>query len=178
MRTVTESFACPCTVEVFWGAFMDAGYLRGLYLDALGFSGFEILELGPTSRRLRIVPKLNLPDVLARLIGERFAYEEHGVLDRGRNEWTWRMVVPDGAIDVVSTHGTVRVMADGEAACRRHDELSIAAKVFGLGRIIESAAEKEARSAWAKEPSFFARWVQGQSTRIAPPTSTAPPSAR
>ena len=184
MKRVAESFLLPCTTAAFWDLFMDQAYVRSLYLDGLGFKGFEVLALSRDSRRLRIVPKLNVPDVLAKLIGDAFAYEEHGVLDRARSEWTWRMVRPDSARgpDLVSTHGSVRVEPAGDGQCRRQDEVTIEGKLFGLGRLIESAAEKEARSAWAKELPFFTRWVashdQGTSTRIAPPTSTAPPSAR
>ncbi len=165
MPVVTETFSFPCTVDAFWRVFMDEGYLRALYLECLGFKGFEILELGERTRKLRIVPRLNIPDVLARLIGERFAYEEHGTLDPEKSEWTWRMVVPPGAVDVVSTQGKVWVEPDGDGACRRRDELRVEGKVFGLGRIIEAAAEKEARNAFTKELPFCTAWLrQGRST--------------
>ena len=166
MKNVTETFLLPCTPEVFWTTFMDARYVRSLYFDGLGFKGFEVLESGESSRKLRIVPKLNLPAVLMRLIGDSFAYEEHGVLDRARSQWTWQMVQPSGVgvrggalKDVVTTRGSVRVEAVGDTECRRIDELNIEGKLFGLGGLIEASAEKEARAAWAKELPFFKRWL-------------------
>jgi hypothetical protein len=32
--------------------------------------------------------------------------------------------------------------------------------VFGLGGIIESTAEKEIRSAWAKEATYLEQWLK------------------
>ncbi len=159
MKRIVETFHLPSSPDTFWRLFFDQAYVRALYLDGLGFKGFEVLEQANDSRKLRIVPKLNVPDVLAKLIGDAFAYEEHGVLDRARGEWTWRMVQPPGSLDLVSTHGTVRIEPAGDGACRRHDDITIVGRFFGLGRLIESAAENEARAAWKKEVPFFSRWV-------------------
>jgi len=162
MKRLTHSSELPCTPEVFWRVFLDREYIRSLYFDGLGFKSFEVLASDDASRRLRIVPKLNLPAVLERLIGDAFAYEEHGALDRARDEWTWRMVVPEKGLDVVSTSGSVRVEAVGDGACRRLDELSIEGKVFGLRGLIESSAEKEARAAWTKEEPFMTAWIKSR----------------
>jgi hypothetical protein len=56
-------------------------------------------------------------------------------------------------------HGTVRVEAAGDGRCRRTDDFSIEAKLFGLGGLIESSIEKELQTARAKEYAFLARWV-------------------
>jgi hypothetical protein len=161
MKHLTHSSVLPCTPDAFWRVFLDHAYVRSLYFDALGFRGFEILESGESSRKLRIVPKLNLPAVLERLIGDAFAYEEHGALDRARGEWTWRMMSPQKGpkLEVVTTSGSVRVEAVGSGQCRRTDELTIEGTVFGLRGLIESSAEKEARAAWAKEEPFMTQWL-------------------
>ncbi|NNE18649.1 MAG: hypothetical protein HKN10_09245, partial [Myxococcales bacterium] len=94
MKTSTASAALPCTPDTVWSSFFDQSYLRALYLDELEFPAFEVLELSDTSRTLRIVPKMKLPAPVAKLIGESFAYEEHGTLNRANNDWAWRMVQP------------------------------------------------------------------------------------
>jgi len=94
MKASTTSIVLPCTPDTFWAAFVDESYLRALYLEELEYRAFAVIESGETSRKLRIVPKISLPAPVARLIGESFAYEEHGTLDRARSEWTWRMVQP------------------------------------------------------------------------------------
>jgi len=166
MKTATISAVLPCTPETFWAAFLDESYLSALYLEELEYRAFAVIEIGQTSRKLRIVPKMRLPAPVAKLIGDSFAFEDHGTLDRARGEWTWRMVQPANLDpkskprkDVVGMHGTVRVEATGDGHCRRTDEFSIEAKIFGLGSLIESSIEKELLSARAKEYAFLARWV-------------------
>jgi len=166
MKTSTVSAALPCTPDSVWASFFDESYLRALYLDELESRAFDVLELTDTSRKLRIVPKMKLPAPVAKLIGDSFAYEEHGTLDRARSEWTWRMVQPTNLgpkskprKDAVAMHGTARIEASGEGHCRRTDTFSIEAKIFGLGSLIESTIDKELLSARAKEYAFLARWV-------------------
>jgi hypothetical protein len=172
MKTSTASAVLPCAPDAFWRSFLDKSYLRTLYLDELEFRAFDVLEIGDTSRKLRIVFKMKLPAPVAKLIGESFAYEEHGTLDRATNQWTWRMVQPANLDpkskprkDAVTMHGTVCVEPFGEGHCRRTDAFTVEAKIFGLAGLIESSIDKELRSARAKEYAFLARWVEQQAPR-------------
>ena len=167
MKTSTTSAVLPCTPDAIWAAFLDEPYLRALYLEELESPAFAVLEIGETSRKLRIVPKMKLPAPVAKLIGDSFAYEEHGTLDRARGEWTWCMVQPANLDpkskprkDAVTMHGTVRVEASGDGHCRRTDDFTVEAKIFGLGGLIESSIDKELQSARAKEYAFLRRWVE------------------
>jgi hypothetical protein len=157
MKTVTGTTALPCTPDTFWKIFLDAGYTRALFLEELGHRELEVLELTNASRKIRVVPKVNLPGPLQKLVGDSFGYEEHGTLDRARNEWTWRMVPKK---EIIATRGKVRLEALADGGCRRHDEVIIEGKIFGLGGIIESTAEKEVRASSAKEHAFFLRWLE------------------
>jgi hypothetical protein len=168
MKTASASAILPCTPETFWAAFLDESYLSTLYLEELECRAFAVIEIGETSRKLRIVPKMRLPAPVAKLIGESFAYEEHGTLNRASNEWTWRMVQPANLDpkskprkDAVTMHGTARIEASGAGQCRRTDTFSIEAKIFGLGSLIESTVDKELQRARAKEYAFLPRWVAG-----------------
>ena len=176
MKTVTASVVLPCTPATFWRAYLDPAYTRALYLDELQYRGFEVLDITESTRKLRVTPKLNLPGPIQTLIGDAFVYEDHGTLDRGANTWRWQMVQPaqlaPGAKprkNVVTTRGTIRVEAIGERECRRSDELIIEAHIFGLGGVIESSAEKEARAAWDKEFALLARWVRKLDAKDAAP---------
>src|SRR3981189_1866263 len=95
MRTVTESVALPCSPEAFWNLFLDEKYMRELFMQVLEFNGVTGLEVSPTTREILGVPKMKRPAVIDKLVGDTFAYEEHGTLDRAKNEWTGRMVEPD-----------------------------------------------------------------------------------
>ena len=95
------------------------------------------------------------------MVGNGFAYEEHGTLDRAKNEWTWRMVQPAGQSGkkLITTRGVTRITAVGDGASRRADEVVVEANVFGLGGMIESTIEKEVRAGWSKEIAFLHRWL-------------------
>jgi hypothetical protein len=167
MKTVTGSVVLPCSPERFWQVFLDETYTRAVFMDALQFKDFGVLELDETSRKIRAVPRLKVPGVIEKLIGDSFAYEEHGTLDRARGLWTWRMVPPSNLDptkkpkkEIVTTRGTVRVEPAGDGKCRRSDEVVVEAKIFGIGGLIESTVEKELRASWAKEFAFLTRWLE------------------
>ncbi|MCC6807509.1 MAG: DUF2505 family protein [Deltaproteobacteria bacterium] len=162
MKTCTSSVVLPCSPERFWQIYLDDAFLRALYLDALQYKAFSIIEGGTESKKLHIVPKLNLPGPIAKLMGDSFAYEQHGRLDRAKSLWTWQMLPPAAHASkkqLVSTHGSIRIEAAGDGRCRRHDEVVIDAKVFGLGGMIEAAAEKETLAAQAKEVALIEQWA-------------------
>jgi hypothetical protein len=165
MRTVSERFQLPCDCETFWRVFLDETYMRALFLEELKFKELTILERTDSTRKIRAVPSMNLPAVLEKLVGDSFAYEEHGTLDRANNLWTWRMVQPQKADgkskkELVATRGTIRVAPAGEGKCQRTDEAEVEGKIFGLGGIIEGTVEKEMRSVWQKELAFLTRWLE------------------
>jgi Protein of unknown function (DUF2505) len=165
MKTVTESFVLPCPPEAVWRLFLDEAYLRALYLEELEFKGLSVLELGEAARKLRIVPRINLPAALEKLVGESFAYEDHATLDRAQGVWTWKMVQPAQARpkkELVSTHGMIRLTATGDGGCQRTDSVSVEAHVFGLGGVIEATVEKEIRASWGKELGLMKRWLARQ----------------
>jgi hypothetical protein len=63
-------------------------------------------------------------------------------------------VAPGAGIERARVDAAVRGV---ERECRRIDELVIEGHVFGVGGLIESAAEKEARVGWDKEDAFLRR---------------------
>jgi hypothetical protein len=157
--SVTHTF--DCSADAFWKAFLDDAYTTRLYLEGLGFPRIEILKRTETTRVMRVVPKMNVPAPIAKLIGNSFAYEDHGSLDRATETWRWQMLpgVTQSSLKMV-TEGSVKIEAIGETQVRRIDSVAIEAKVFGLGSIIESTAENEVRSGWEKEATFLKNWLR------------------
>lgn len=160
MKTLTRTWDLDCSAEKYWDVFTDPDYSRALYLEGLGFKDYRVINADPAARKLALVPKLNVPGPVAKLLGDAFAYEQHGTLDRAAGVWTWKMVHPGGKKGIVSSDGTIRVVSTGEGRCRRTDEVHVAAHVFGLGGVIESSVEKELLASWESELAFFRRWVQ------------------
>jgi Protein of unknown function (DUF2505) len=162
MKRASETFSFACTPDTYWSIFADPEYTRALYLEGLRFSSLKVLEDGAAGRKLHLVPHLSLPGPLAKVIGDSFAYEQHGTLDRARGVWSWRMMPPGGGSkkQMVESRGTTTVVADGEGRCRRTDEVEFEAHLFGLGGLLESTVEKELRASWAKERAFFESWLK------------------
>jgi hypothetical protein len=157
MRKLDRETRFDCSPETFWNAFWDPEFNRKLYLEALGFREIEILEQTDVTRRMRAVPKLDMPGPLVKVLGDRFGYEERGKLDRARGEWRWS-TIPNALGDKIRTEGVLRIVSDG-SGCRRLDEVTIEAKVFGIGGLIESTAEKQLRASWEKEAVFTKSWL-------------------
>ena len=158
MRQLDRETLFDCAPDAFWKAFLDLEFNRRLYLDALSFREIDILEQTDTSRRMRAVPRLELPGPLAKVLGDRFGYEERGQLDRPKGEWRWH-TIPNAMGDKIKTEGILRIEAAGDGRCRRLDQVTIEAKVFGIGGLIESTAEKQLRASWEKEAVFTKGWL-------------------
>jgi hypothetical protein len=160
MKRMTQSWLLPCSAEAFWTLFFDADYTRALYLEAFRFNDYRVISNDGTTRKLHVAPRVNLPGPLAKLAGDKFAYEQHGSLDRGRGVFSWKMVHPGGK-GMVSSEGSIRVVdaGPGEDRCNRTDDVTVTGNVFGLGGLIESAAEKELLASWGTEIEFLKRWL-------------------
>jgi Protein of unknown function (DUF2505) len=160
MRKPTASHTIDCDIDTFWKVFWeDEAFSTKLYLEELGFKECELLERTDTFRRIRLVPKMNLPRPVVKVLGDRFGYEDHATLDRAKNELRWEMK-PNTMADKLIMRGTIRVEPAGDNRCRRSDEVSIEAKMFGVGKLIESSTEGEVRSAWSTEAAFLNRYVR------------------
>jgi len=163
MKQLRQSWQLDCSTERYWRVFLDEEYSRALYLDGFKYRDYRVLLSNASARNLYIAPRLNLPGPVAKLVGDSFAYEQHGTLDRANSLWAWKMVQPgdvQGKKGIITSSGTIRVVDAGEGQCTRTDEVTIAANIFGLGGLIESSVEKELRAAWETEISFFQRWLK------------------
>jgi hypothetical protein len=158
MRKATNSITIDCNVDTFWRLFFDDAYNKAFYLKELRFKELEILEKSDTRRRMRVVPTMNMPAAVEKVLGDKFGYEEIGTFDKQKSEWRWEMV-PNTMKGKLLTSGVVRAEAVGDKT-RRLDEVTLEAKIFGVGGLIEKSAENEVRAAWGKNQSFMHRWLQ------------------
>lgn len=147
-----------CPEEDFFRVFFDEAYNLELYRQVLGFPVFEILSRNETERelswRFRAQPKLELPGPVERLLGKNFGYVEEGTLDKGERTYRYVMI-PNTLADKLRNAGSVRVETAGEGRSRRVVEISTEAKVFGVGGIVESLAEKVYRDSWNRSAAFM-----------------------
>jgi len=162
MKKVTAEHEHACTPDVFWKLFFDQEFNRELYLKALEFEGFEVIEQTDTSRKARMRPKVNMPKAVMKLLGDKFAYVEEGTFDRDAGVWSYE-VLPNTLQGKLTNRGKVRVVSAGEGRCKRIDEMTVEAKVFGLGGLIESSTEKEVAAGWRKAAAFTDDWLKRES---------------
>jgi hypothetical protein len=161
MNRFTITHELNCNVEMFWKTFFDGTFNHRMYLEGLQFPEFKILEQKETdsqiTRRAAGKPKLNMPGPIMKLLGDSFRYTEEGTFDKATRVWRWKMT-PSAMADKLKQEGVMRVEAAGDR-CRRVAELTVECKVFGLGGLMESSAEKQLREGWDASAVFIGRWL-------------------
>jgi len=162
MPTFRVTHEIRCDVDSFWRLFFDKEFNLRLYKEALGFPEFAVLEQQETDTQIRRrcagKPKVTMPGPVMKLMGDSFGYTEEGTFDKATKIWRWK-VTPTTMADKLRQEGTLRVEAIGEGKVRRTAELINEAKVFGIGGMIESSAEKSLREGWDKSAVFMNEWL-------------------
>jgi hypothetical protein len=158
--TVTHEI--NCNADTFWKIFFDKAFNETLYKQELGFPEFTVTSQEETDsqiiRKCAGRPKLNMPGPVMKLLGDGFRYTEVGTFDKAKKTWSWKMT-PSAMADKLRQEGTMRVEPVGDNKVRRIAELTNEAKIFGIGGLMESSAEKSLREGWDKSAVFFNRWI-------------------
>ena len=161
MKQLKLNHTIHCTPERFWEIFFDQEFNRWLYIDQLKFSKYETVRQSDAPNVERVVqgePKVDLPKPIQKLVGGNFGYEETGTFNPSTKTWTWKMR-PNAMADKMSMSGTVRVEDAGGGKCRRIAEITIEAKIFGVGKMIEKTSEKEMTDGWNDSAVAMNKWI-------------------
>lgn len=163
MGKFTVTHEIRCDVETFWKIFLDKEFNQRLFRDELHFPEFNIVDQRETdnelTRRVTGTPKMDLPGPVAKLLGANFRYTEEGKLDKKTKVWTWKMI-PSAMADKLRQEGSMRVEAAGDKRVRRIADIVNEAKVFGIGGLIESSAEKQLREGWDRSATFMNKYIE------------------
>lgn len=159
-----------CAVDRYWRLFLSPEFSREMMLGL----GFSRIEIGPLvrdpkrprqqTRSMKVTPKLDLPGPVVRAIGDRLSYEEHGTYDEDARRWTFRermSVLPERIL----IGGSIRVEASPSGRCRRVSDLWVDVKIFGVGGLIERAAEANLRDGFRRSALWFNRWLAAHPER-------------
>jgi hypothetical protein len=162
MGKFTVTHEINCNVDTFWKTFLDRDFNIELYTKGLGFPEWTILDQKEddktASRKVTALPKMEVPGPVQKLLGSNFRYTEEGSMAKSDRIWRWKMT-PSTLADKLFTSGVVRAEAIGDSKTRRIAEMTVEAKIFGLGGLIESSAEKQLREGWDKSSSFMNKWL-------------------
>lgn len=151
-------------VDTFWGKlFFDPAYNETLFREHLGFSIYRVLELdqrpdGSVKRRVECAPKVEIPAVAKKVIGDSTSYVEEGVFDPKTKRFSVD-VQPKMGGDRIKTHVTMWVEPRGEKKVERIVEVDNTVKVFGVGGVIEKFIEQQTRASYDASAGFTNQWI-------------------
>ena len=161
MGKFTVTHEINCNEETFWKLFLDKEFNERLYKH-LGFPQFTILSQEENdqkvTRKVHGQPKMDMPGPVAKLLGSSFSYDEEGALDKKSKVWSWKMT-PSALADKMRNGGTMRVEKVGDDKVRRIADIDIEAKIFGVGGLIESSAEKQLRQGWDDSAVYMNNYI-------------------
>jgi hypothetical protein len=147
--TVDQTFRCE-SVERFAEVYFSDDFNNAVAAE-IGLKERRLVELeelgdGRVRRRVRMIPSVELPKALRKLIGDAvITYDEVSTYDPARQETSYWV---DSAVkDRVQVSGTIRFIA-AEGGVRRVIDSEVKARVFGLGRVIESLVKNEVQKGY------------------------------
>jgi hypothetical protein len=162
MATFTMRHELDCDCDRFWKLFFDREYNEKLF-KALEFPEWKLIEDKETDteiiRIVKAMPKPEAPAAVQKLLGSRFGYDEEGHFNKATKTHSF-VIKPNVLGDKLRNEGTVKCEPRGEGKSTRVVTITLEAKVFGLGGMIESSFEKSFRTGWQKSADFLNRWVK------------------
>jgi hypothetical protein len=149
-----------CAPEVYWACVLDELYNEALFLGALRFARYEILEqtecVTVVRRRVRAEPP---PDSVPGFLRKALPYVEEGELDRTRSLYTFRTInvtMPDK----VQIFGMMHAAPFAVRRCMRTTEIHVDVKAFGLGGFVETKLGEDLTRSYGVSADFTNRWVR------------------
>jgi hypothetical protein len=161
-HTVEHEIHCP--PDRLWELFFSSEFNIEMYEQGMSFPSCKVPVLeddGKAIHRVMVmVPNVELPKPLAKVVGGRVGFEEIGDWVRGSDEYRWKIVLAAFG-DKVRIEGTMRVVPHGADHCMRKVEYEVEAKVFGIGGLIEKSASQNVLDGWHNS----AKWINGYLAR-------------
>ncbi|MBI4956326.1 MAG: DUF2505 family protein [Myxococcales bacterium] len=166
MPEITFRHEFECDEDTFWTEFFRAEYNQKLYLEALGFPGYQLLDSsdGPDRRtkKVRIDPPVTgLPGPLKKVIGDRLSYVEEGSLDKKTGRYSFH-VIPSTKPDKTKTEGELWCEKLGDKRIARHARIFVEVKVFAVGGLIEDKIVSDLRRSYEESAKFMAQWLKAK----------------
>ncbi len=162
MGKFTLTHEINCNEETFWKTFFDKTFNEKLFRGELHFPEYNIVDQSETDKELKRKvsgqPKMDLPGPVAKLLGSNFRYVEEGTWDKSSKLWRWKMI-PSVLAEKMRNEGSMRIEPIGDNKVRRVAELVVEAKIFGVGGLMESSAEKALRKGWDASAVFMNKYL-------------------
>jgi hypothetical protein len=151
-----------CAPARLWELYFDNDFTIEMYERGLGFPSCKILERrddGKTvHRRMALIPKLEMPAAVAKLVGDKVGSEEIGDWVRSEGVFRWRMLLAAFG-DKLRLEGTMRVVPHGADHCRRIVDFELEAKMFAVGKLIEGTAADNTIVGWNNSAQWINKYL-------------------
>jgi hypothetical protein len=156
-----------CSEPRFWELFFDEAFTHDMIVKGLDFGTCDIepvKEAGDRKTRvMRVIPKLDVPAPVAKLLGPKLGYTEEGTFFITKELWTYTL-----RLSVLSERirlgGKLRIEPIDDTKCWRISELWCEVRILGLGKMVEKAAEKNMRDGWNKSAAWMNGWLAEQTS--------------
>ena len=165
MGQFTVTHEINCDQETFWKTYFDQDFNLRLYKEILQFPDWRILDQSEDetkiTRKVSSQPKMDVPGPVKALIGSSFRYLEEGTFLKAEGVWRWTMT-PSTLAEKIKTEGKVSLEPLGANRVRRIAQMSVEVRIFGVGGLMESSAEKQLRDGWEKNAAYMNKTLAGQ----------------
>ncbi len=151
MTQFTLNHAINCDVNTFWAGFFNSAFNDKLYRERLAYPIFNNLSQSETDTEIRrkIQAKPNwinkLPGPVIKMLGTDFNYVEEGIFNKSSNLWKWQQKTSSFA-DKFYIAGDMRVEQVADGQVNRIIKVTLEAKVFGIGGLLETSFETNIRA--------------------------------
>lgn len=156
-----------CLPARMWELFFDDAFNIQMYCEGLGFPKCEIAEKRERGdvlyRRMEMVPKIEVPKALAKVIGDRVGFTELGEWHRSKGVYEYKLILA-ALGDKVRIEGTMRLTAQGVDHSRRTTNFEVESKVFGIGGLLEKTSAENVITGWNSSAGWINRWLADQTT--------------
>ncbi len=148
------------SVQDFWEKiFANEVFNEALYRDELGFDYcLEVWDPDSGTRRARIWPTADVPKPVAAVLGDKLSFVEDGVYDAGASRYDFS-VMPSTLRDRVTTTGIVIAEPTEDGRCLRRVTITVEARVFGVGKLIEAHIESTTRDQYDRNAAFANQYL-------------------
>jgi hypothetical protein len=165
MAGFQSTYDIECSEETYWDqVFLNEEYNRRFFRDELHFPEWRELSRkevdGKLFRDVKATPYVGeLPGALKAVIGDGLSYEERGVFDRKNHRYELD-AIPSRMADKVSTKIKMFTTVTGENRCRLNVEVTVTARIFMVGTLLEQKTLGDLRRSYDKNGAFSNRYIR------------------
>ena len=163
MTTFQMKHEMDMSADKFWELFFNNELQKDIFLKVLGFPKWELVDFKDGDKEIvrvtKAQPKMEVPGAIAKMIGDGFGYTEKGTFDKASKTYKF-VITPSSMAEKIRNEGVVRCEDKGADKCTRIVDITMEAKIFGVGGMIEKTFEKQTRDGWGDSAKFLNEHVK------------------